>query len=168
MVTKMSCALNPLFHYRAQPRAQVADRNSKIWVPQPSKRGLGFICNKLGIQSGRWYFFGRNGTDFINYQMSSYLYHWTGLKNPAIVVPIGIHPRIIHAWLRAFKKAVQRPTLVLVPPFTNTPWFRELFSHLPRVIVPFSEKNWWTRETYLTKGNWRTYLAFCWKPDKYL
>ena len=158
------CALTPVFHYRARPLAQVADRNSKIWAPQPTRVALAFLCARFKIRGGRWAIFGRTGTDYLNRRISSYIRHWIHLKRPGIIVPLGVNNRVIHAWLRAFRKVVQRPTLVLVPPYPNTPWFRELFSHLPKVQIPFSERLFWFQETYMRKGVIRYYWGFVWEP----
>ena len=164
IVEEHQCALTTLFHYRARPLAQVADRNSKIWTPKPTRKGTAYICRSFGIDNAKWAFFGWNGEDFLNHKMTEVVKTWSGLKNPAIIVPLGISDRTIHAWLRTLLGSAQRPALLLVPPFKNTAWARNLLSHLTRVSVPLFLDIWWSAETRRTRNKCRCYWAYLWKP----
>ena len=164
LVEDKKCALTTLFHFRARPLAQLADRNSKIWTPKPTRRCTAYICRSFGISNAGWSFFGWNGEDFLNYSMSQVVKTWSELKNPGVIVPLGISDRTIHAWLRTLTVATQRPILLLVPPFKNSCWARELLSHLTRVTAPLYLDLYWTAETRRTRNKCRCYWAYLWRP----
>ena len=100
--------------------------------------------------------------------MTQVLPEWASQERPAFVVPIGLPPRVVEAWVRTAISMTERITIFLVPAFTNSPWYKNFFEGNPRLVIPVREVSWWIKSSFPPRCVLRHFHVFVKEGNTFL